>query len=93
MISVDNSTVHMAGALVVPVWALLPYVCDWRWMLDYNDTPWYESVRLFRQKNPGDWAEVIGIISRRLAEAVKQKSFSRETFVFPVEKSYRTRDG
>ena len=93
VISVDNSTVHMAGALGVPVWALLPYVCDWRWMLDYEDTPWYESVRLFRQKTPGDWGEVVGAISQRLAEVVKKKSFTRETFVFPVEKSYRTRDG
>jgi len=55
VISVDNATVHMAGALGVPVWALLPSVCDWRWMRDFEDTPWYKTVRLIRQKNPGDW--------------------------------------
>jgi hypothetical protein len=55
VISVDNSTVHMAGALGVPVWVLLPFVCDWRWMRKIDDTPWYTTVRLFRQTSLGDW--------------------------------------
>jgi tetratricopeptide (TPR) repeat protein len=58
VISVDNATVHMAGALGVPVWVLLPFSCDWRWMRDVDDTPWYKSVRLIRQKIQGDWDEV-----------------------------------
>ncbi|MEW6054471.1 MAG: tetratricopeptide repeat protein [Nitrospirota bacterium] len=55
VISVDNATVHMAGALGKPVWVLLPFVCDWRWMQDFEDTPWYKTLRLIRQKTPGDW--------------------------------------
>jgi len=58
VISVDNSTVHMAGALGVPVWTLLPYGCDWRWMRDVPDTPWYLTMKLLRQDGTGDWAEV-----------------------------------
>jgi hypothetical protein len=58
VISVDNSTVHMAGALGVPVWTLLPFNCDWRWMQEFEDTPWYPAMHLFRQKTQGDWCEV-----------------------------------
>jgi FkbM family methyltransferase len=68
VISVDNSTVHMAGALGVPVWALLPKGCDWRWMSNFEDTPWYESVRLFRQINHGDWKEVFERVSSNLKQ-------------------------
>jgi tetratricopeptide (TPR) repeat protein len=66
VISVDNSTVHMAGAIGVPVWALLPYACDWRWMTGFEDTPWYKSVRLFRQKEPGSWDEMLDQVSSDL---------------------------
>jgi hypothetical protein len=59
VISVDNSTVHMAGALGVPVWTLLPFDCDWRWMQHCEDSPWYKTMRLFRQRVPGDWGNVI----------------------------------
>jgi tetratricopeptide (TPR) repeat protein len=62
VVSVDNSTVHLAGALGIPVWTLLPFACDWRWMREFEDTPWYKSVRLFRQKQPGDWNTVFGQI-------------------------------
>jgi hypothetical protein len=66
VISIDNSTVHMAGALGVPVWTLLPYVPDWRWMLNREDSPWYPSMRLFRQPSPGAWDEVIAGIKAEL---------------------------
>jgi hypothetical protein len=59
LISVDTSAVHLAGALGVPAWALIPYSPDWRWLYGRNDTPWYESVRLFRQNTPRDWPAVI----------------------------------
>jgi hypothetical protein len=66
VISIDNSTVHMAGALGVPVWVLLPAVPDWRWMLGRSDSPWYSSVRLFRQPAAGAWTPVIDTVAREL---------------------------
>ncbi len=60
VISIDNSTVHMAGSLGIPTWVLLPTPPDWRWMLDREDTPWYPSLRLLRQPQPGEWAPVFG---------------------------------
>jgi tetratricopeptide (TPR) repeat protein len=60
VISVDTSIAHLAGALNKPVWVLLAFTpCDWRWQLDRQDTPWYPSARLFRQKKPGQWSSVV----------------------------------
>ena len=66
VISVDNSTVHMAGALGTPVWVLLPYVPEWRWLLERDDSPWYASVRLYRQPAAGVWASVFDRIATDL---------------------------
>jgi ADP-heptose:LPS heptosyltransferase len=57
VITVDTSMGHLAGALGKPAWILIPKASDWRWMLDREDSPWYPSVRLFRQKKPGAWDE------------------------------------
>jgi Flp pilus assembly protein TadD len=59
VVSTDNSRVNLAGALNVPTWVMLQYMPDWRWLLEREDSPWYPTVRLFRQKSLGDWPEVI----------------------------------
>jgi protein O-GlcNAc transferase len=61
VITIDTTVAHLAGAMGMPVWLLLPYAPDWRWMLEREDSPWYPSMRLFRQENIDDWQ---GVISR-----------------------------
>jgi tetratricopeptide (TPR) repeat protein len=59
VITADTAVAHLAGALNKPVWTLLPHTPDWRWMLDRPDSPWYPTMRLFRQPTPGDWCTPI----------------------------------
>jgi hypothetical protein len=59
LISVDTCSAHLAGALGVPVWTLLPFDADWRWMTGRTDTPWYPTMRLFRQQRAGEWGGVL----------------------------------
>ncbi len=66
VITADTAAAHLAGALGVPVWVALSTRADWRWVLDRDDTPWYPTMRLFRQTQPGDWTEVFA----RLAAAL-----------------------
>ena len=70
VISIDNTTVHFAGGLGVPCWAMIPFDPDWRWMLNRNDNPWYPSIRLFRQPEPGDYRSPMEHITRELAEKI-----------------------
>lgn len=59
LLTVDTMMAHLAGALALPVWTMLPFEADWRWMLERGDTPWYPTMRLFRQPSPGDWNSVL----------------------------------
>jgi ADP-heptose:LPS heptosyltransferase len=68
VISVDTMVAHLAGALGKPVWTLLSTEADYRWLLGREDSPWYPTMRLFRQARPGDWREVMA----RVAEALRR---------------------
>ena len=71
VIGVDTAAVHLAGALGVPVWILLSYAADWRWLLERDDSPWYASARLFRQTTAGNWDAVMVRVRAELS-ALKQ---------------------
>jgi hypothetical protein len=66
VISVDTATAHLAGALGKPVWILVCANACWRWLQDRSDSPWYPTARLYRQRNAGDWVEVIHRVSADL---------------------------
>jgi len=70
VITVDTSTAHLAGALACPTWVLLPYTPDWRWLLDRDDSPWYPTMRLFRQDESRDYAPVIERVRRELSARI-----------------------
>ena len=80
MISVDTMQAHLAGALGVPVWNLLYADADWRWMEGRNDSPWYPTMRLFRQERPGDWKPVIAQVAAELRRLIasRDSSFLKE---------------
>ena len=67
VITVDTAVAHLAGALAKPVWAMIAFAPDWRWMLSRSDSPWYPTMRLFRQPSPGDWTAVVAHIAAELA--------------------------
>ena len=71
VISADTAVAHLAGALGRKVWVLLPAACDWRWLLEREDSPWYPSARLFRQRRRGDWGEVMQRVAGELAKLTK----------------------
>jgi ADP-heptose:LPS heptosyltransferase len=67
VISVDTAAAHLAGSLGRPLWLLLPAVPDWRWLLHREDSPWYPTARLFRQRVAGDWEDVVARVAAALA--------------------------
>ena len=68
VITVDTAVAHLAGALGKPVWLLNRFASEWRWLLERSDSPWYPSMKIFRQPRPGDWESVI----RQVAEELKK---------------------
>jgi tetratricopeptide (TPR) repeat protein len=70
VVCVDTVMAHLAGALAVPVWLALSFIADWRWLLDRDDSPWYPTMRLFRQSRRGDWAEVFQRLAAGLSRAI-----------------------
>ena len=70
VVTTDTAIAHLAGALGVPTFAMLHQATDWRWLLNRTDSPWYPSLRLYRQSTAGDWADVFQRIERDVVEMV-----------------------
>ena len=77
VITVDTLAAHLAGALEVPTWVMLLHGADWRWMTSRADSPWYPSVRLFRQQVEGDWPGVVAEVTSALREQVRARKASK----------------
>lgn len=73
VISVDTLAAHLAGSLGTPVWLMLQHAADWRWMESRSDSPWYPSLRNFRQPGPGAWADVVRIVEHKLRQWLQAK--------------------
>jgi hypothetical protein len=74
VIAVDTAVAHLAGALGRPVWLLNRFDSCWRWLLHRDDSPWYPTMRLFRQTSPGDWADVVARVEQALRERAADPS-------------------
>jgi tetratricopeptide (TPR) repeat protein len=92
VITVDTAVAHLAGALGIPVWVLLPYVADWRWLRDREDSPWYPSARLFRQHKRCAWTPVIEQVAIELDKLLSAKGYadppSKATKVSPASRAH-----
>lgn len=74
VIAVDTAVAHLAGALARPTWTLLATTPDWRWLVGREDTPWYPTMRLFRQPAPGDWGAVVERVAAELEDYAAKSS-------------------
>ena len=87
VITVDTAVAHVAGALGKPVWTLIPFAADWRWLEDREDSPWYPTMRLFRQRRPGDWAEVLQRVAAELRWLAQQPADPAQRQALAVEET------
>jgi hypothetical protein len=92
VITIDSFPAHLAGALAVPTWTLLQAEPDWRWMREREDSPWYPTMRLFRQEQPGEWEPVIANVAHALSAWARDRRSGRSVLQ-PVEVSGRGRAG
>ncbi len=76
VVTIDSAVAHLAGALGRPVWLLLHAMADWRWLIGRDDSPWYPTMRLFRQQKPGDWAEPIARVTAGLKSLTDGRPFT-----------------
>jgi hypothetical protein len=87
IVTTDTCVAHLAGAMAKPVWILLPWLSDWRWMQQIETSPWYPTARLLRQKTPGDWA---GVMARAVEDLQQFRDFRgrRQTQIQPAKLLY-----
>jgi hypothetical protein len=78
VVSIDTAVAHLAGAMGKPVYILLPDPPSWRWLLDREDSPWYPTARLFRQRTPGDWNDVVSRVAQAIGSLLDGREKLRE---------------
>lgn len=88
VISCDSSPVHLAGALGVPVWVAVPFAPDWRWLRDHEQTPWYPTMRLFRQPKPNEWDDVFSRLTDAVRRQLEAKSGAVESVAKEADECY-----
>jgi Family of unknown function (DUF6165) len=81
IVTSDTAIAHLAGALGVPVWVAISYIPDWRWLMQRDDSPWYPTMRLFRQREAGNWAELFDRIAAELKKLTSKQSGVRSVSV------------
>src|SRR5437764_300424 len=91
VITADTALAHLAGALGARVWVVLQAVPDWRWLIERDDSPWYPTMKLFRQRTPGDWSEVFERVSAELT-ALTSESAQRRGRAYPRRPAARVDD-
>jgi ADP-heptose:LPS heptosyltransferase len=77
LITIDTAAAHLGGALGVRTWTMLPAVCDWRWLRDREDSPWYPTMKLFRQQTLNDWTPVVERIKRELERFARTRGATK----------------